>query len=428
MLSETDAYARRTRKSKDLYLRAKRVAPGGVMANVEFYSPYPFFAARGSGSRITDVDGNDYIDYCLCYGAMILGHANKEIVEAVTGYLQGDHSTAYGVPTELEVVLSEKIAELSPSAHMVRFTNSGTEATLLALRTARAYSGKNMVAKFEGHYHGWHDFAVISQSPASSKRGPRRRPRSVPDSIGIPREIARQTLVLPFNDLETTCALIKRYRRQIGAVILEPVPRGYILPDIDFLKGLRETTRASDIPLIFDEVMTGFRLALGGAQVLFGVETDLTTFGKILGGGYPMGACTGGEELMESISPLKEEKVFHSGTFNASPVALVAGLKCIDILRRDGTYDHLNALGEEMRRDLADVLEGTGGRVFGIGSIFHILFSSLPKVANYRDASTADRSKLLSLDLGLLNRVCIFPRVTHASSRLPILTVRSERR
>jgi len=265
-----------------------------------------------------------------------------------------------------------------------------------------------MIAKFEGHYHGWHDFAVISQSP-TMRSGPSRRPRSVPDSLGVPRDIARQTLVLPFNDLEAAFALINRNRRRIGAVILEPVPRGYILPDIDFLKGLREITSARDIPLIFDEVMTGFRLSPGGAQALFRVEPDLTTFGKILGGGYPIGACAGREDLMQRISPRKEKKVFHSGTFNASPVSLVAGLKCIEILRREGVYEHLNSLGERIRKGLAEILAGEGAHVFGIGSVFHVLFTPLSRIANYRDAAAADRSKLLMFDLGLVNRGIYFP-------------------
>lgn len=407
--TELSTYTTRTRASKELYRRAVRVAPGGVMANVKFFSPYPFFAVRARGSRLVDVDNNEYIDYCLCYGAMILGHANSEIVDAVVEYLKGNHSTAYGVPTELEVILSEKITELLPSTDMIRLTNSGTEATLLALRLARAYSGKEMIAKFEGHYHGWHDFAVISQSPEVAKAGPSDRPRPLRDSAGILREIVKHTIVLPFNDLDATSALIKKHWRRIGAVIIEPVPRGYIVPEIDFLKGLREITKARDIPLVFDEVMTGFRLGPKGAQGLFGVEPDMTTFGKILGGGYPIGACAGREDIMKMASPGREGGVFHSGTFNASPISLVAGLKCIEILGRQGVYENLNALGQKLRAGLAEILAGTGAHVFGIGSVFHLLFSPLARVTNYRDTSIAQRSKLLQFDLQMLNRGVYFP-------------------
>lgn len=191
--------------------------------------------------------------------------------------------------------------------------------------------------------------------------------------------------------------MIKRYRRRIAEVIMEPVPRGYVIPDIDFLRGVREVTKATDIPLIFDEVMTGLRLGLRGAQGLFGVEPDLTTFGKVLGGGYPIGACAGREDIMKMISPGREGGVFHSGTFNASPISLLAGLKCIEILGREGVYEHLGELGEKMRRGLAEILAGSGGHVFGIGSIFHVLFSPLTKVSNYRDAQQNGQSDSSSI-------------------------------
>ena len=301
-------YNNRTRSSLKLWQEATKTIAGGVTANVKFFEPYPIFMKKAKGSKLYDVDGNEYIDYCLCFGPLILGHGHPKVVEAIRKQIEEGGTTIYGTPHELEVRMAEKIKKHVPCAEMVRFTNSGLEATLHTIRLARAYTRKEKIAKFEGHYHGAHDYVLVSMTPPIEAAGPANAPNAVPDSAGLPKSILDNTIVLPFNNLQVTEEILEEHKDELAAVILEPVARGFLPPEIEFLRGLRETTEEHGIVLIFDEVMTGFRFGLSCAQGYFGVIPDLTALGKILGGGLPAGAFAGRRDIMELVSPVGVKK------------------------------------------------------------------------------------------------------------------------
>ncbi|PKL71307.1 MAG: aspartate aminotransferase family protein, partial [Methanobacteriales archaeon HGW-Methanobacteriales-2] len=271
-------------KSEDLFKEAKNYLPGGVDSPVRAIKPYPFFAIKGEGPRLFDVDGNSYLDYCLAYGPLVLGHAYPPVMEAVSKQLS--MGTAYGVPTENEIKLAKEVVRRVPCAEMVRFVNSGTEATMSAIRLARAVTGKSKIVKFEGAYHGAHDYVLVKSGSGAF---------GLPDSPGVPEETTKNTLLVPFNDEEAITSLVGKEKEELAAIILEPVMGnvGCIPPKKGFLEFLRKITAENNIILIFDEVITGFRIAEGGAQEYFGVTPDLVTFGKILGGGFPIGALAG---------------------------------------------------------------------------------------------------------------------------------------
>ncbi len=273
-------------KSKQLFERAKKVLPGGVNSPVRAFGPYPFFVERAQGSQLYDADGKSYLDYCMAYGALLLGHAYPEIVEAVENQLA--KGTLYGAPTELEVEFAELIQNASPCMEMLRRVNSGTEATMHAIRTARGYTGRKKIIKFEGCFHGSHDSVLV-------KAGSGATTFAAPDSLGVPNETTQNTIVVPYNDVEALEAIFSRQGYLIAAVIVEPVLAnvGLILPKKDFLTYLRKVTNEYGAVLIFDEIITGFRLALGGAQEYFNVKPDMATLGKVLGGGFPLGSIWG---------------------------------------------------------------------------------------------------------------------------------------
>ncbi|MEN6593174.1 MAG: glutamate-1-semialdehyde 2,1-aminomutase, partial [Methanobacterium sp.] len=271
-------------KSEDLFNEAKKYLPGGVDSPIRAFKPYPFFAERASGSHLEDVDGNDYIDYCLAYGPLVLGHSHPEIVKAVREQLE--QGTAYGVPTQKEIELAKLVTGRVPCADMVRFVNSGTEATMSAIRLARAVTGRKKIVKFEGSYHGAHDYVLVKSGSGAM---------GLPDSPGVPQETTKNTILIPFNDTAAVEDLIRKEGEEIATIIVEPVMGnvGCIPPRDGYLEFLRQITSENGIILIFDEVITGFRLAEGGAQEYYGVTPDLVTFGKILGGGFPIGAISG---------------------------------------------------------------------------------------------------------------------------------------
>ena len=313
-------YMKRTRRSAELWKRASEVLPGGITANVKFFEPYPNFMRKAKGSRIYDVDDNEYIDYCLCLGPLVLGHGHPKVVEAIEKQLADNGTTMYGTPHELEIKMATELRRLVPCAEMTRFVGSGLEATLHAIRLARAYTRKVKIAKFEGHYHGAHDYVAVSVSPPLDLAGPDDSPVAVSNSAGLPEFILENTVILPFNDSASAERIIERNKDELAAVIVEPVARGFLPPDRDFLKGLRIVTQENNIVLIFDEIMTGFRLGLGGAQEHFRVTPDLVALGKVIGGGFPIGAFAGKSEIMEYASPVgarsPSDHVFHSGTCN----------------------------------------------------------------------------------------------------------------
>ncbi|MEN4006515.1 MAG: glutamate-1-semialdehyde 2,1-aminomutase [Methanobacteriaceae archaeon] len=385
-------------KSEELFNEAKNYLPGGVDSPVRAYKPFPFFAKHGKGSKIFDVDGNAYIDYCLAYGPLVLGHANYKIIGEVKKQL--DEGTAFGVPTEKEIELAKLVIKKVPCAEMVRFVNSGTEATMSAIRLARAGNRKKKIIKFEGSYHGAHDSVLVKSGSGAV---------GLPDSPGIPDETTKNTVLIPFNDEEALTEVIEREGDQIAAVILEPVMGniGCILPKEGYLKFLRDITAHNNIILIFDEVITGFRIAEGGAQEYFGVTPDLVTLGKILGGGFPMGALAGKKDLMEMIAP--SGSVYQAGTFNGNPVSVTAGLAMLKELD-SGFYNELNKKGNKMRTELENVLydNSIDYKVTGIGSMFQVYFTG-EEVHDYTSAKSADTEKFKQYFRELLKNGVFIP-------------------
>ncbi|MEM4733562.1 MAG: glutamate-1-semialdehyde 2,1-aminomutase [Candidatus Bathyarchaeia archaeon] len=390
-------------RSEELFERAKRLMPGGVNSPVRAYQPYPFFAERAAGSRLFDVDGNEYIDYCLAYGALILGHAHPRIVDAVRAQL--DEGSLYGVPTAQEVELAELICKVVPSAEMVRLVSTGGEATASAIRAARGYTGKRKIIKFEGCYHGAHDAVLVKAGSGAATFG-------VPNSLGVPEETVRNTIVVPFNDVESFEAAVKANKGDLAAVIVEPVLGniGLVLPKQGFLETLRELTEAYDVVLIFDEVITGFRLALGGAQEYFGVTPDMSTLGKVLGGGFPLAAFVGREEIMRMVAP--EGKVYQAGTYSGNPISVVAAL---------ATLNYLCGLGKEFYiglankcRAIVELLKAAIEdfhlklQVNSVASMFQLFFAEKP-VYDYATVRLADNSRYLRFHADLLKRGVFLP-------------------
>lgn len=365
-------------KSEQLFNEAKNYLPGGVNSPVRAYKPYPFFAKHGKGSRIFDVDGNAYIDYCLAFGPLVLGHANYNVVNAVKEQLE--LGSAFGVPTQKEIELAKMVIERIPCAEMVRFVNSGTEATMSAIRLARAATGKKKIIKFEGSYHGAHDYVLVKSGSGAA---------GLPDSPGVPEDTTKNTVLIPFNNEDALLDLV-RSNDDIAAIIVEPVMGniGCISPKEGYLKFLREITAEKDIILIFDEVITGFRIAEGGAQEYYNVTPDLVTLGKILGGGFPMGALAGKKEFMRMIAP--SGNVYQAGTFNGNPISVTAGIAMLNQLD-EGFYTEMNKKGDYLRVLIQNMLDDNGlnYKLAGLSSMFQIYFTD-NEVLDYESAKTAD--------------------------------------
>jgi len=377
---------------------------------------------KAKGSRICDVDGNEYIDYCLCLGPLILGHGHPLVVEAIRKQLARSGTTIFGTPHELEIKMADELKRLVPCAEMTRFVSSGLEATLHAIRLARAHTRRVKIAKFEGHYHGAHDYAAVSVSPPLDVGGPSSEPVAVSNSAGLPEFVLDNTIVLPFNNSATVERLIEKNKSELAAVIVEPVMRGFLPPDSGFLKTLRTVTEENNIVLIFDEIMTGFRLCLGGAQEYFRVTPDMVALGKIVGGGLPVGVFAGKSEIMEHASPVGAkspfDRVFHSGTFNGCPTVLAAGLATLEVLKKPGTYEHINSIADEVKKCMRHVLEDNEieAQVIGLASMFQCLFTS-EKVKDYRGIARADSKKRVGFDLELINNgVYVRPGRTYYTS------------
>jgi len=374
-------------RSEQLYRRARGVIPGGVNSPVRSYSPFPLFVASAKGSKFKTVDGEEYLDYCMAYGALLSGHANPEVIDAVEEALE--KGSIYGQPTEMEVELAELIASLMPSMEMVRLVNSGTEATMHAIRLARAFSGKKKLLKFEGGFHGSHDSVLVKAGSGATLLGR-------PSSEGIPNEVASNTLVCPFNDEKIAGKIIRDHSSELAAVIVEPVLGniGPILPKPGFLETLRKCTKENDVILIFDEVITGFRLSIGGAQGFYRVRPDLTILGKVLGGGLPLSAFGGRREIMEELAPLGP--VYQAGTYSGNPIGVSAALATLESLRKHAgrVYPRLEKMGDEMRRGIGDYLKSSKviAQVNGVASMFQLFFTDRP-VIDYHSAKSADTSR-----------------------------------
>ena len=366
-----------TNESAKLYEKARKLMPGGVSSPVRAIDPYPFYVQKASDSRIWDADGNLYIDYCMGYGPLILGHAHPAVYAAVAEQLKSGWD--YGTPIKAEIDLAERIQAEVPSMQMLRFVSTGTEATMSAIRAARGFTGKDTIVKVEGGYHGAHDAVLVKPGSAAI---------STASSLGVPAAAVKHTVQVPFNDVEALLGVLEK--NDAACLIIEPVMGniGPVVPEETYLSDVRKVTEENETLLIFDEVITGFRLCIGGAQCLYGVTPDLTTLGKIVGGGFPIGVFGGTREIMECVAPLGG--VFNAGTFNGHPVSLAAGLATLSVLNEEG-YRRINGLGDLLRRMLVDLLEelDVNISVQGIGTMFQIFFTEKP-VRNYRDALTCN--------------------------------------
>jgi glutamate-1-semialdehyde 2,1-aminomutase len=367
----------RTDKSAKLYEKARKLMPGGVSSPVRAIDPYPFYVQKASDSRIWDADGNLYIDYCMGYGPLILGHAHPTVYAAVAEQLKLGWD--YGTPVKAEIDLAERIQVDFPSMEMLRFVSTGTEATMSAIRAARGFTGKDTIVKIEGGYHGAHDAVLVKPGSAAI---------STPSSLGVPAAAVKHTVQVPFNDVEALSGTLEK--NDAACLIIEPVMGniGPVVPKESYLSDVRKVTEENETLLIFDEVITGFRLCIGGAQCLYGVTPDLTTLGKIVGGGFPIGVFGGTREIMECVAPLGG--VFNAGTFSGHPVSLAAGLATLSVLNEEG-YRRVNGLGDLLRRMLVDLLEELDVHISvqGIGTMFQVFFTEKP-VRNYQDALTCD--------------------------------------
>jgi len=374
--------------------KAKQFLAGGTFGN----PTGDLILAKGEGGRAWDPEGREYIDYLLGSGPMLLGHSHPEVTQAVQEALEG--GTTYFAMNEKAILLAEQIVNAVPSADKVRFTSTGTEATLYALRLARAATGREKIIKFEGGYHGMHDYALMSLKPSRTAD----YPHPIPDSRGIPKAVEESMLLAPYNDLEYVTSLIEDHREELAGVIVEPFQR-IIPPAPGFLEGLREATRTHDIPLIFDEVVTGFRLAYGGAQEYYGVQPNITTIGKIIGGGFPMAAITGSERYMAEFDPAgPEEPLLQIGTMNGNPIAAAAGLASMEVLKRPGTYERLHEISNKISGALGSAAADLGipARIVGDGPVFDLVFTDKP-VNNYADYLASDRDKQAQFLLNMRN-------------------------
>jgi glutamate-1-semialdehyde 2,1-aminomutase len=385
------------------YSKAKKLMPGGVNSPVRAFEPYPFFTSSAEGSKLFDIDGNTYIDYCLAYGPLILGHSNPRIIEAVK--TQIDKGTLYGTPTDIEVELAELITKLVPSIEMLRLVNTGTEATMHAIRLARGYTGRNKIIKFEGCYHGAHDYVLVKAGSGATTFG-------APDSHGIPEETTKNTIAIPFNDINSFMDVIKQNQDEIATVIIEPIigNAGVILPIEEYLNSIRKITEEEGIVLIFDEIITGFRLGLGGAQEYYGITPDITTLGKIIGGGFPIAAYGGKNEIFELVSPLG--KVYQASTFAGNPISTTAGLATLKTLseNKNGIYKKLENNGNEIRNGLHDIIrdKGISAQVNGLTSMFQIFFTD-EDVIDYKTAKSSDIVKFMSYQKHLMDNGIFIP-------------------
>ncbi len=373
--------------SEKLFQKAKKCIPGGVNSPVRAGQAVgidPPFISKANGCVIWDVDGNEYIDYVCSWGPMILGHAHPEIVNALEERVK--LGTSYGAPTELEVEMADIIVEMVPSIEMVRMVNSGTEATMSAIRLARGYTGREKIIKFDGCYHGHADSLLVSAGSGLATLG-------IPGSPGVPQDLARHTISLPFNSLESVVQAFGKFGPEIAAVIVEPIPgnMGVINPDQAFLKGLRELTNEYGALLIFDEVISGFRVAIGGAQELYGIMPDLTCLGKIIGGGLPVGAYGGKKEIMTRMAP--QGDVYQAGTLSGNPLAMAAGLATLKILKEKSPYDELDKKGDILFSGLKRVAEAAGVNVVinRVGSMGSLFFTDEP-VTDFETAKTSDEN------------------------------------
>jgi glutamate-1-semialdehyde 2,1-aminomutase len=389
----------KTAKSEEIFSAAQKLMPGGVSSPVRAFKSVggqPIVFDHVKGAYIWDVDGNQYIDYVGTWGPAICGHAHPVVIEALHEALE--KGTSFGAPCALENVLAEMVIDAVPSIDVVRFVNSGTEACMSVLRLMRAFTGRDKIIKFEGCYHGHADMFLVKAGSGVATLG-------LPDSPGVPKSTTNNTLTAPYNDLETVKKLFTEHPEQIAGVILEPVVgnSGFVTPDAGFLEGLREITQEHCALLVFDEVMTGFRIAYGGAQEKFGVTPDLTTLGKVIGGGLPVGAYGGRADIMSMVAPAGP--MYQAGTLSGNPLAMTAGIKTLELLRKPGTYEQLEQITQKLSNGLLAAAREAGHDVTGgsISAMFGMFFTD-KEVHNYDDAKTSDLKKFARFHRGMLEK------------------------
>ena len=395
----TSTTAFNTKKSKDIFSKAQNLMPGGVNSPVRAFKSVggdPVVFDKVKGSHVWDVDGNEYIDYVGTWGPAICGHAHPEVVKALKEAIE--KGTSFGAPSVEENILAEMVINAVPSIEMVRFVNSGTEACMSALRMMRAYTGRDKIIKFQGNYHGHADMLLVQAGSGVATLG-------LPDSPGVPKSATSSTLAAPYNDLEAMKKLFQDHGDEIAGVMLEPVVgnSGFIAPDMEFVQGLRELTQQYGALLAFDEVMTGFRIAYGGAQEKFGITPDVTTLGKIIGGGLPVGALGARKDIMEVIAPAGP--MYQSGTLSGNPLAMTAGIKTLELLQRPGTYEQLDQMTKKLTDGLKEIAQKHGHEVqIGqLSAMFGVFFTDRP-VRNFEDAKTSDLDKFSRYHRGMLER------------------------
>ncbi|MCL4535992.1 MAG: glutamate-1-semialdehyde 2,1-aminomutase [Nitrospirae bacterium] len=386
-------------KSKMLYKRALELMPGGVNSPVRAFKAVggsPIFIKKAKGSRIYDVDSNEYIDYVLSWGPMIVGHSHPSVVKALKTAIE--NGTSFGAPTSLEIELAQMVIKAYPSIEKIRMVNSGTEATMSAIRAARGFSKRDKIIKFEGCYHGHANGLLVKAGSGATTFG-------VPDSPGVPKSYAKNTITLPFNDIKAFKSMVQKEWKSIACVIVEPVVGniGCVLPKPGFLEALRKETEKYGIVLIFDEVMTGFRVSFGGAQEYYKVIPDMTCLGKVIGGGLPVGAYGGKREIMSMVAP--EGPVYQAGTLAGNPIAMTAGIETLKILSKKDTYEKLEKTMQRLEDGLKDAAKRAGvkTRFYRAGTMFCTYFTD-KDVYDYKTAKTSDTERFAKFFMGMLNR------------------------